>query len=132
MTLRYVVSVMVLAAACSANRADEYPSPVRLGFERDELPAPGLCRIVGQAQRSCEGIALTAPQGSRILYRMKDDSRLVVLCYMHPGERGLIYGIDVFDVLNQRLVDVVLRADDEPIRADCDQAVAGRRIQRRS
>lgn len=54
---------------------------------------------------------------------------MVVICYMDPGERGIIIGIDVFNIDNQRLLDVLLRFDDEHIVGDCDDAVAGRVVQ---
>lgn len=80
--------------------------------------------------RGCEGIGWVAPLGSRIAYRPADGSRTVVICYMDPGERGIIIGIDVFNIDNQRLLDVLLRFDDEHIMGDCDDAVAGRVFQK--
>jgi len=127
------VALLIAGWACNpgSNEA-HYPSPTTLGIQRSSLPAPGLCRVVGSSQesRSCEGIANVAREGSRVLYRMKDPSHVVVICYMHPSLRRFVYGIDVFNANNQRLLDVLLRADDEPIEGDCDQLVAGRTIQR--
>jgi len=48
---------------------------------------------------------------------------------MHQSRRGFVFGIDVFNANNQRLLDVLLRADDPPIEGDCDKLVAGRTIQ---
>ncbi len=125
-------ALLVGILACHPGSSEEqYPSPTTLGIPRSSLPAPGLCRVVGSSQqsRSCEGIANVAPEGSRVLYRMEDPSYVVVICYMHPSLRRLVYGIDVFNANNQRLLDVLLRADDNPIEGDCDQLVAGRPIQ---
>lgn len=118
-------------ACSSGSNEPQYPSPTRLGISRSALPAPGLCRILGAAQqsRTCEGIAYVAPEGSQVLYRMKDPSHVVVVCYMHRSRRGFVFGIDVFNANNQRLLDVLLRADDPPIEGDCDKLVAGRTIQ---
>ena len=122
------VALLITGWACRPNSNEaHYPSPTRLGMQRSSLPAPGLCRVIGSAQdsRSCEGIANVAPEGSRVLYRMEDPSYVVVVCYMHPALRRFVYGIDVFNANNQRLLDVLLRADDEPIEGDCDDLVAG-------
>ena len=64
-----------------------------------------------------------------MLYRLKDPSHVVVICYMHPTRRRFVYGIDVFNANNQRLIDVLMRADDEPLEGDCDMIVRGRAIQ---
>ena len=125
-------ALLVAGWACSSGSNEpQYPSPTRLGIPRSSLPTPGFCRVIGAAQesRSCEGIANVAPLGSRVLYRMKDPSHVVVICYMHISRWRVVYGIDVFNANNQRLLDVLLRADDEPLEGDCDQLVAGRAIQ---
>lgn len=127
-----IATIAGAAIACSSGSNEpQYPSPTRLNISRSELPPPGLCRVIGSAQRerACEGIANVAPEGSRVLYRFRDPSYVVVICYMHPTQRRLVYGIDVFNANNQRLLDVLLRADDEPLEGDCDQLVQGRAIQ---
>jgi hypothetical protein len=127
-----VGTLLVAGWACGAGSNEpQFPSPTRLGISRSSLPAPGLCRILGAVQKSrtCEGIALAAPRGSQVLYRMKDPSHVVVICYMHRSRRGYVFGIDVFNANNQRQLDVLLRADDPPIEGDCDKLVAGRTIQ---
>ncbi len=127
-----VASLLVAGLACGAGSNEpQYPSPTRLGISRSALPAPGLCRILGATQqsRTCDGIAHVAPVGSQVLYRMKDPSHVVVICYMHRSRRGHVFGIDVFNANNQRLLDVLLRADDPPIEGDCDKLIAGRTIQ---
>ncbi len=134
--MRTVISIALVAfagvTACSSGTNEpQYPSPTRLNISRSALPGPGLCRVEGAAQRtrSCEGIANIAPEGSTVLYRMKDPAYVVVICHMHRSRRGYVIGIDVFNANNQRLIDVLMRGDDEPQRGDCDQLVAGRTIQ---
>ena len=130
--LHHIPVVVALAASACAARPSEFPSPVRLEVARSQLPGPGLCRILDGAfqARGCEGIGWVAPRGARVAYRPAGGSRTVVICYMDPGERGVIIGIDVFNIDNQRLLDVLLSFDDEHIMGDCDDAVAGRVFQK--
>ena len=130
-----VIATSVAMAGCGGGSAgsgsqSQYPSPQTLDIPRSQLPGPGLCKVLnGSLQRTCEGISLVAPEASNIAYRPNDNTRIVIICIMSREERGVIVGIDVYNIYNNRLIDVLMRANDEPFAGDCDQAVAGRVIQ---
>ncbi len=99
---------------------------MRLDLSRSELPAPGLCRIVGQPARSCDRIELGAPYGSDILFRPTDGTRRIVVCRMSVSERGVIVGVDVFDIDTRRHLDVVQAYGEDPPIGGCLGALIGK------
>ncbi len=124
---------MALAIAalvgCSAPPEGESVSPVSLDVPTREIPPPGLCRVlsVGNMNRACDGIELAAPQGTRLLYRPDDNSRRVVVCYMHTSHVGEIIGVDVFNMDNGRLLETIMKVGDAPPRdMKCSNALEGR------
>jgi hypothetical protein len=99
-------------------------APVRLEIPRSELPSPGLCRIVERGlTRSCDDIEFAAQTGQTIVYRPRDGTRRVVVCYMHRSNIGQIEGIDVFDMDTRDLIEVVQRRGDPPPRGGCQGAL---------
>lgn len=99
-------------------------APVRLEYPRSELPSPGLCRIAERGlTRSCDGIEREARTGQTILYRPRDGTRRVVVCYLHRSNIGQIEGIDVFDIDTRDLIEVVQRRGDPPPRGGCQGAL---------
>jgi hypothetical protein len=99
-------------------------APVRLDYPRSEIPAPGLCRIVGVGlPRSCDGIEVAAQPGATILYRPRDRTRRVVACYLHRSNVGQIEGIDLFDLDTGDLIEVIQRQGDPPPPGGCQGAL---------
>ena len=123
-----ILIALAALAACSPPPEGESTSPVTLDVPAREVPPPGMCRLlsVGNMNRSCEGIELAAPQGTRLLYRPDDGSRRVVVCYMHTSHIGEIIGVDVFNMDNQRLIETIMKVGDPP-PADmkCTNALEG-------
>lgn len=100
-------------------------APVRLDIPRSELPSPGLCRIVGEGNlpRSCDGVEVAAQPGATIVYRPRDGTRRVVVCYLHRSNIGEIEGIDVFDMDTRDLIEVVQRRGDPAPPSGCKGAL---------
>ncbi|KPK00260.1 MAG: hypothetical protein AMS20_15220 [Gemmatimonas sp. SG8_28] len=99
-------------------------APVRLNIPRSELPSPGLCRIVGSGlARSCNDIEFAAEPGETIVFRPRDDSRRIVVCYMHRSNRNQIEGIDVFNMDTRDLIEVIQRRGDPPPPGGCQGAL---------
>jgi hypothetical protein len=99
-------------------------APVRLEYPRSEIPSPGLCRIAERGlTRSCNGIENEAQTGQTILFRPRDGTRRVVVCYLHRSNRGQIEGIDVFDIDTRDLVEVVQRRGDPAPPGGCQEAL---------
>jgi hypothetical protein len=119
--------LLLALTGCATTGTPRSGSPVTLEYALSELPGPGLCRVAGGPDRSCRGIAYTAPRGSRVLYRVRGESNLLAVCYMHRVHRGTVYGVDVFDVYKRWLVEALLTARDEPVAGDCDEVVRARR-----
>ncbi len=102
--------LLALAGTVScASKSTETGAPLQLNVRRSDIPGPGFCRVIqtGSLPRACDGIENTAPFGSRILYRPDDGSRTVQVWYMSTGERGIVIGIDLFNIDTRRLVRVI-------------------------
>ena len=131
-----IIATVASLVACSSSQADsDAPAPeqdrqnlsstVDLGVPRSEIPPPGRCRVMaaGFLMRNCDGIENTAPLGVRILYRLDDGSRRVVVCYMSTSERNEIIGVDLFDFNTGRLIRALQKRDDPPIADSCGEVV---------
>ena len=122
--LLLALAACVLASACGKPPASLYPYlPVRFGA----VPPRGLCRVnsprlVAGHSRDCDDIEWAASHGSIILYRHDDESRYVVVCYMSDFERGRIEDVEVFDIDTGRLVKVMQRSGEPPVRS-CQNAL---------
>ena len=115
----------VFASACGAPRASWHQYfPVH----SSAVPPPGLCRIFswslrnGSAVRDCDDIEGAADVRHIILYRPDNESRHVVVCYMSDSVRGRIDDVEVFDIDTRRLVDVMQRHGEPPVRS-CQNAL---------
>ncbi len=119
--------LVLLGCAAVLGCGSSSPPPLRLGVPSQSLPAPGLCRVLleGYLPRRCDGIANIAPLDSRVAYRFDDGSRNVAVCYMDSGARGVVTGIDIFEIDRGRLVSVQRRYADPHLVGDCDDAVLG-------
>ncbi len=128
-----VLLAELLVAACAGTSPGPAVSPVELDLRAGALPSPGLCRIVSQdsaypRSQACDQIEREAPVGSRVVYRPADGSRRIVVCYMSPAERGVIIGVDVFDLDTRRNIEVLQRLGDPPPPGGCQHALLlGRR-----
>ena len=117
-----------LVAACVGTSPGPAVSPLELDIRGDALPSPGLCRIVSRdspypRSQSCDQIEREAPPGSRVLYRPADGSRRIVVCYMSPGEWGVITGADVFNLDTGRNIEVLQRIGEPPPPGGCQHAL---------
>ena len=110
--LSAVVGIVALTAVAAPVRA-QTGLPMPIDVERADLPRSGLCRvwIPGEFDqppvRTCDGIELTAPMGSFILYRPRGQ-RVVHLCRMSSGIRGVVDGIEAFDIDRLQSVATIL------------------------
>jgi len=91
------------------------------------VPPPGLCRvssrsILNRGGRDCDDIEWAANPGQVILFRPDNESRHVVVCYMSRYERGRIDDVEVFDIDTRRLVKVMQRDGEPPVRS-CQNAL---------
>ena len=76
-----------------------------LGIPEGHLPAPGECRLWYPGQpaaqqpspQGCADAEADAPPGSWVLYRPKDDVRVVHARVMHPEQAGVVVRISIFD-----------------------------------
>jgi hypothetical protein len=131
MTLAAIVTVaVVLAAACSSSSSTgggetgaapqqsvETGPPLEFNLPRSYIPSPGFCRIYYprrpeesdrlQAQ-SCTNIEYSVMTGGIVLYRPRDGSRNVHVCYMSRSEPGVVDGIDAVSIDKLRVVRVIL------------------------
>jgi hypothetical protein len=105
-------------------------SPTELVIPPAGLPGPGLCQIYDlqniqtTPSQSCNGIENLVRPGGAILYRPKDGSRNVVVCYVSPAERGLIYGADLFDIDTRQNIAVLIPRGGPPPKGGCPGALA--------
>lgn len=106
---------------------DETGPPLSFTLPPSAIPSTGLCRIwvpdrdeSAQLQATgCNGIEYSAPLGSVVLYRPRDGSRNVHVCWMSTSETAVVDGIDAFSVDKLRLVREILpkmRRSDESIK----------------
>ncbi len=128
--LAVVLTASVLAAACSSSSSGgggdsgaapqqsiESGPPLEFNLPRSYIPSPGFCRIyypdrpaesdLLQAQ-SCSNIEHTVMTGGVVLFRPRDGSRNVHVCYMSRSEPGVVDGIDAVSVDRMRIVRVIL------------------------
>ena len=106
---------------------DETGPPLSFTLPPSAIPSTGLCRIwvpdsdvSAQLQATgCSGIEYSAPLGSVVLFRPRDGSRNVHVCWMSTSETAVVDGIDAFSVDKLRLVREILpkiRRSDESIK----------------
>lgn len=104
-------------------------APVTFPAPLSAVPPPGLCRVLSEDQRQssrlqrCDGIEWEARPGDVVVYRPEDGSRMVVVCYMSMAERGVIDGVDVFDVDTGELIEVIRRHGEPPPEGGCQGAL---------
>jgi len=129
MVRRSIRIVCALAAviglgACGGTPEGGTVDPIELDVPSSEYPSPGLCKIVGVGlTRSCDGIERGAPGGARILYRPRDGTRRIVVCYLHVATVGEIIGVDVFDMDNRRLIETIQKRGDPAPPDGCKSAL---------
>jgi len=125
-----LVAVLVVIAACGGSTSSaggdqaaapqqslETGPPLEFPLPRSYIPSPGLCRIYYpdrpaesdylQAQ-GCNDIENTVMTGGIVLYRPRDGSRNVHVCYMSRSDQGVVDGIDAVSVDRLRVVRVIL------------------------
>ena len=125
-----VVVAAVGATACSSSSASggrdtgeapqqslETGPPLEFDLPQSYIPSPGFCRIYYperpeesdflQAQ-SCSNIEYSVMTGGIVLYRPRDGSRNVHVCYMSRSEPSVVDGIDVVSIDKRRVVRVIL------------------------
>ena len=127
-TLTGALALIGISAACSSSGSNataqqaaaappsEDGPPIDLPITRQDLPSSGLCRVfVVRSGRiedsndfSCNNIEFSAPLGSYVLMRSKQNRQEVYLCYMSRSEPGVLDGIDVFNTSRLRLIRVVM------------------------
>jgi hypothetical protein len=84
------------------------PDPDRagpLGIPEGHLPPPGECRVwlpgrpAGQQAppQGCDEAEADAPPGARVIYRPRDDQRVVHARVIHPSRAGVVIRIDLYD-----------------------------------
>ena len=120
-----VMAILVACGGSTSEGGDQAPAanpnletgpPLEFDLPRSYIPSPGLCRIyyprrpaesdVLQAQ-GCNNIENTVNLGGVILFRPRDGSRNVHICYMSRSEQGVVDGIDAVSVDKLRIVRVV-------------------------
>ena len=122
-----VVAILVACGVSSSSGGGDQASapqqsletgpPLEFDLPRSYIPSPGLCRIYYprrpaesdylQAQ-GCDNIEHAANLEGVVLYRPRDSSRNVHICYMSRSEQGVVDGIDVVSVDKLRVVRVIL------------------------
>jgi len=89
-------------------RQQEHPDADRLGplgIPEGQLPPPGECRVwfprrpAGQQPppQHCGEAEASAPAGTWVLYRPKDDERVVHARVTDPVKQGVVVRIDLYD-----------------------------------
>ena len=96
---------------------EETGPPLQFDLPQSYIPSPGLCRIYYPRRpaesdflsaRGCNGIENAVNLGGVVLYRPRDGSRNVHVCYMSRSEQGVADGIDVVSVDRLRVVRVIM------------------------
>lgn len=121
---------VAMLAACGGQPREIVPvSPTMLVIPSSGLPGPGLCQVYDNLRATpsqrCDGLEQRVEPGSAILYRPKDGSRNVVVCYISPAERGLIYGADRFDIDTRQHVEVLIPRGGPAPEGGCPGAYKG-------
>ena len=126
-----LVALVAVLVACSSSTSSggasqqsgaqpvvqESGPPLQFDLPQSYIPSPGLCRIyypqrpdesdVLRAQ-GCGNIENAVNLGGVVLFRPRDGSRNVHVCYMSRSEQGVVDGIDVVSVDRLRVVRVIL------------------------
>ncbi len=124
-TAKLVASCLILSSgiACSSSNPSppSQPQPVAsrsaspaatLGIPPGHFPPPGMCRVwtpgkpPGRqaASRTCHGIERAAPAGTWILYRPKEDKKVIHVRVLDGRRPGVVVGLRVYDVKKGVLV----------------------------
>ncbi len=124
-----VVGVVAILVACGGSTSEggdqasapqqsiETGPPLEFDLPRSYIPSPGLCRIYYPRRpaesdyllaQGCDNIENAVQLGGVVLYRPRDGSRNVHICYMSRAEQGVVDGIDVVSVDKLRVVRVIL------------------------
>jgi len=122
-------TALAVAGACGGQTGEITPvSPTMLVIPPAGLPGPGLCQVYdardiqSTPSQRCDGIEDRVEPGSAILYRPADGSRNVVICYVSPSERGLIYSADLFNIDTREHVKVLIPRWGDPPEGGCPGA----------
>ena len=122
-----VVAILVACGGSSSSGGGDQASapqqsletgpPLEFDLPRSYIPSPGLCRIYYprrpdesdylQAQ-GCDNIENAVQLEGVVLYRPRDGSRNVHVCYMSRSEQGVVDGIDKVSVDRLSIVGVIL------------------------
>jgi hypothetical protein len=124
-----VVGVVAILVACGGSTSEggdqasapqqslETGPPLEFDLPRSYIPSPGLCRIYYPRRpaesdvllaQGCDNIENAVQLEGVVLYRPRDGSRNVHICYMSRSEQGVVDGIDVVSVDKLRVVRVIL------------------------
>jgi hypothetical protein len=124
-----VVGVVAILVACGSSTSEggdqasapqqslETGPPLEFDLPRSYIPSPGLCRIYYPRRpaesdvllaQGCDNIENAVQLEGVVLYRPRDGSRNVHICYMSRSEQGVVDGIDVVSVDKLRVVRVIL------------------------
>ena len=124
-----VLGVVAMLVACGGSTSEggdqasapqqslETGPPLEFDLPRSYIPSPGLCRIYYPRRpaesdvllaQGCDNIENAVQLEGVVLYRPRDGSRNVHICYMSRSEQGVVDGIDVVSVDKLRVVRVIL------------------------
>lgn len=124
-----VAGVVAILVACGGSTSEggdqasapqqsiETGPPLEFDLPRSYIPSPGLCRIYYPRRpaesdvllaQGCDNIENAVQLEGVVLYRPRDGSRNVHICYMSRSEQGVVDGIDVVSVDKLRVVRVIL------------------------
>jgi hypothetical protein len=124
-----LVGVVAILVACGGSTSEggdqssapqqsiESGPPLEFDLPRSYIPSPGLCRIYYPQRpaesdylqsQGCDNIENAVNLGGVVLFRPRDGSRNVHICYMSRSEQGVVDGIDKVSVDRLRVVGVIL------------------------